>query len=322
MPRSLKVAVQMDPIESVNIDADSTFALMLEAQARGHALWHYHPRDLALSAGRVLARANPVTVERRKGAHWRFGAEEELDLSAMDVVLMRQDPPFDMAYITATHMLEHVAGTALVVNDPAEVRNAPEKLFVTHFPDLMPPTLITSDKEEILAFRAEHKDIVVKPLFGNGGAGVFHLKPDDENLGALLEVFTQLYREPVIVQRYLPEIREGDKRIILVDGDPVGAVSRIPMAGEARANFHAGGSARKTELTPRERDICAAIGPTLRAKGMVFVGIDVIGDYLTEINVTSPTGIQEINQLDGIQIEVQLWDAIERRQASHRAARA
>jgi len=319
---SLAVAIQMDPIESINIDKDSTFMMALEAQRRGHALYHYLPNALSLRNGRLFARARSLRVKRAHGAHFELGAPEMLDLATVDVILMRQDPPFDMAYITATHMLEHVAGTALVVNDPAEVRNAPEKLFVTHFPDLMPPTLITSDKEEILAFRAEHKDIVVKPLFGNGGAGVFHLKPDDENLGSLLEVFTQLYREPVIVQRYLPEIRDGDKRIILVDGDPVGAVSRIPVAGEARANFHAGGSARKTTLTPRERDICAAIGPTLRAKGMVFVGIDVIGDYLTEINVTSPTGIQEINQLDGIQIEVQLWDAIERRQASHRAARA
>ena len=236
-----------------------------------------------------------------------------MDLATMDLVLMRQDPPFDMAYITATHLLEHIQASTLVVNDPVHVRNAPEKLFVTHFPDLMPPTLITSDKAEVLAFRAEYKDIIVKPLFGNGGAGVFHLKPDDENLGSLLEMFTQLYREPVIVQKYLPEIREGDKRIILIDGEAGGAVSRIPVSGEARANFHAGGSARKTTLTSRERDICAAIGPTLREKGLVFVGIDVIGDYLTEINVTSPTGIQEINQLDGVQLEVGLWDAMERR---------
>jgi glutathione synthase len=229
---------------------------------------------------------------------------------------MRQDPPFDMAYITATHVLEHVADRVLIVNDPAEVRNAPEKLFVAHFPDLMPPTLITSDKDAIVEFRARHKDVVVKPLFGNGGSGVFHLKPDDENLGALLETFTILYREPVIVQRYLPEIRQGDKRIILVEGEAVGAVSRIPQSGEARANFHAGGSAQKTTLTSREQDICAAIGPTLREKGLVFVGIDVIGDYLTEINVTSPTGIQEINRLDGVQIERTLWDAIESRHAA------
>jgi glutathione synthase len=234
---------------------------------------------------------------------------------------MRQDPPFDMAYITATHMLEHIQTGTLVVNDPVHVRNAPEKLFVTHFPDLMPPTLITSDKAEVLAFRAEYKDIIVKPLFGNGGAGVFHLKPDDENLGSLLEMFTQLYREPVIVQKYLPEIREGDKRIILIDGEAGGAVSRIPVSGEARANFHAGGSARKTTLTARERDICAAIGPTLREKGLVFVGIDVIGDYLTEINVTSPTGIQEINHLDGVQLEVGLLDAIERRFHEQHAAK-
>jgi len=220
-----------------------------------------------------------------------------------------------MAYITATHLLEHIHPKTLVVNDPASVRNAPEKLFVTHFPDFMPPTLITSDKDEILAFRREYRDIIVKPLFGNGGAGVFHLKPDDENLGALLETFTELYREPVIVQKYLPEIRQGDKRIILVDGEPMGGVSRVPQEGEARANFHAGGSAAKTALTARERDICAALGPVLREKGLVFVGIDMIGDYLTEINVTSPTGIQEINQLDGIAIEATLMDAIERRRA-------
>jgi glutathione synthase len=218
-----------------------------------------------------------------------------------------------MAYITATHMLEHIQPGTVVLNDPASVRNAPEKLFVTHFPDLMPPTLITTDKDAILDFRAQHRDIIVKPLFGNGGAGVFHLKPDDENLGALLEAFTVLYREPIIVQRYLPEIRQGDKRIILIEGKAVGAVSRVPQTGEARANFHAGGSAQATVLTRREQDICEAIGPTLREQGLVFVGIDVIGDYMTEINVTSPTGIQEINRLDGVQLERILWDAIEAR---------
>jgi glutathione synthase len=310
---SLAVAIQMDPIETIDIDADSTFAMALEAQRRGHALWHYLPRALAFRDGRLTARARRLSVRKKKGDHFDLGPPQVLDLAAMDVILMRQDPPFDMAYITATHLLEHVAGTTLVVNDPAEVRNAPEKLFVTHFPDLMPPTLITSDREEILAFREEHRDIVVKPLFGNGGAGVFHLKPDDENLGALLETFTQLYREPVIVQRYLPEIREGDKRIILVEGEPMGAVSRVPAAGEARANFHAGGSARKTTLTQREKDICRAIGPALRERGMVFVGIDVIGDFLTEINVTSPTGIHQINRLDGVEIEVALWEAIHAR---------
>jgi len=310
---SLTIAIQMDPIQSINIDTDSTFMMALEAQARGHALWHYHPRDMALRGNTLYATARPLQVRRERGNHFTLGAAERVDLSGMDVVLMRQDPPFDMAYITATHMLEHIHPRTLVVNDPAAVRNAPEKLFVTHFPDLMPPTLITSSKDEVLAARAEWKDIIVKPLYGNGGAGVFHLKPDDENLGALLETFTQLYREPVIVQKYLPEIRQGDKRIILIDGEPAGAVSRMPADGEARANFHAGGSARKTTLTARERDICAAIGPTLRAQGLIFVGIDVIGDWLTEINVTSPTGIQEINRLDGVRLEATLMDAVERR---------
>jgi len=310
---SLKIAIQMDPIESINIDKDSSFMMALEAQKRGHQVWHYLPKHLAFRQGRLTARGRAMTVRREYGNHYTLGGWETLDLAEMDVVLMRQDPPFDMAYITATHLLEHIHPKTLVVNDPASVRNAPEKLFVTHFPDFMPPTLITSDKDEILAFRREYRDIIVKPLFGNGGAGVFHLKPDDENLGALLETFTELYREPVIVQKYLPEIRQGDKRIILVDGEPMGGVSRVPQEGEARANFHAGGSAAKTALTARERDICAALGPVLREKGLVFVGIDMIGDYLTEINVTSPTGIQEINQLDGIAIEATLMDAIERR---------
>ncbi|WP_207455674.1 glutathione synthase [Azospirillum sp. SYSU D00513] len=312
---SLAVAFQMDPIESINIDTDSSFMMALEAQKRGHRLYHYHPRDLALNGNRLSARVREMTVVRQKGAHYTLGEPRLTDLTEMDVILMRQDPPFDMNYITATHLLEHVQPKVLVLNDPAEVRNAPEKLFITRFPDLMPPTLITSDKQAILDFRAEHKDIIVKPLFGNGGAGVFHLKPDDENLGSLLELFGQLYREPVIAQKYLPEIRQGDKRIILIDGEPVGAVSRMPLQGEARANFHAGGSAQKTTLTERERAICTAIGPTLREKNLVFVGIDVIGDYMTEINVTSPTGIQEINRLDGVQLESLLWDAIERRRA-------
>ena len=250
--------------------------------------------------------------------HFTLGAETELDLAGVDIVLMRQDPPFDLAYITATHLLDHIHPRTLVVNDPAEVRNAPEKLFVTRFDGLLPPTLIASDRDEILAFRAEHEDIVVKPLYGNGGAGVFHVGPEDENLGSLLDMYADIYREPIIVQRYLPEIRDGDKRIILVDGEAVGGVSRMPRDGDARANFHAGGAARKTALTPRERDICARIGPALRERGLVFVGIDVIGDYLTEINVTSPTGIQEINRLDGICIEASIWDAIERRFAETR----
>jgi len=310
---ALAVAIQMDPIETINIDADSTFVLALEAQARGYALYHYLPQHLSLREGRLRARGRRLEVRREPGRHHSFGPWEALDLARMDVILMRQDPPFDMAYITATHLLEHVAHSVLIVNDPASVRNAPEKLFVTRFPDLMPPTLITGDRDEILDFRREHKDIIVKPLFGNGGAGVFRIKPDDENLGSLLEMFTQLFREPIIVQRYVPAVRQGDKRIILVDGEAAGAVLRVPAEGEARANLHVGGRAVKTELTAREREICAAIGPTLKEQGLIFVGIDVIGDWLTEINVTSPTGLQEIHRLSGNRIEVDIWDAIERR---------
>ncbi|MBT5413902.1 MAG: glutathione synthase [Rhodospirillaceae bacterium] len=310
---SLAVAIQMDPIEAIDINADSTFLLALEAQRRGFGLFHYLPQHLSLHGDRAIAKARPLQVRDEAGNHFTFGAMETVDLAGMDIVLMRQDPPFDMAYITATHILEHIHPATMVVNDPVHVRNAPEKLFVTHFPELMPPTLITSDREEILAFRAEHEDIIVKPLFGNGGAGVFHIGPEDENLSSLLEMFTGLYREPIIVQRYLPEIRAGDKRIILVDGVAKGAVSRVPQAGEARANFHAGGAAQKCELTPRERDICDAIGPALREKGLIFVGIDVIGEYMTEINVTSPTGLHEINRLDGAHLERDLWDAMETR---------
>ncbi len=318
---SLAVAIQMDPIETIDIDADSTYALALEAQARGHALFHYLPRHLFFRDGRVYARARPLEVKRERGNHARLGAAETIDLATMDVVLMRQDPPFDMSYITATHLLEHVHPQTLVVNDPVHVRNAPEKLFVTHFEGLLPPTLITADRAEVAAFRVEHKDIIVKPLFGNGGAGVFHITPGDENLNALLELFTQLYREPVIVQKYLPEVRQGDKRIILVDGAPAGALNRVPPAGEARSNLHVGGKAVKATLTAREREICEAIGPTLKARGLIFVGIDVIGDYLTEINVTSPTGIQEIDRFDGVKLEAQIWDAIERRFAERHGVR-
>jgi glutathione synthase len=309
----LAVAIQMDPVETINIDGDTSFVLALEAQARGHALYHYLPTQLSLRDGRLRARGRRLEVRREQGRHHSFGEFQTLDLAAMDIILMRQDPPFDMAYITATHMLEHVHPTTLVVNDPASVRNAPEKLFVTRFEGLMPPTLITTDRAEILSFRTEHGDIIVKPLFGNGGAGVFRVRPDDENLNALLEMFTLLYREPLMVQRYLPEVRVGDKRIILIEGEPVGAVLRVPAKGEARANLHVGGTAVKSELTAREREICAAIGPTLRQQGLLFVGIDVIGDYLTEINVTSPTGIQEINRLDGTRLETLVWDAIEAR---------
>ncbi|MBF0095391.1 MAG: glutathione synthase, partial [Alphaproteobacteria bacterium] len=273
----------------------------------------YLPQDLSFRDGRVHAKARPLAVRRERGNHYDLGTAGDVDLATVDVVLMRQDPPFDMAYITATHLLEHIHPRTLVVNDPIQVRNAPEKLFVTHFPDLMPPTLITANREEILSFRNQHGDIIIKPLFGNGGAGVFHLTPGDENLNALLELFTKLYREPVIAQKYLPEVREGDKRIILIDGVAGGAVNRVPRSGEARSNLHVGGRAMKAALTSREIDICEAIGPSLRQRGLVFVGIDVIGGYLTEINVTSPTGIQEINRFDGVTLETLVWDAIERR---------
>ena len=311
---ALAVAIQMDPIDTINIDADSTFALALEAQARGHALFHYLPDALTLHDGRLYAQARPLQVFRRQGQHHRFGPFEELDLAGVDVILMRQDPPFDMAYITATHLLELLPEDGpLVVNDPAAVRNAPEKLFVLRFKELMPPTLLTRDRDAIRAFWKEYGDIVLKPLFGMGGAGVFRLKPGDENLTALLEMYESIQREPVMVQRYVPAVREGDKRIILVEGEPMGAVLRVPAEGEARANLHVGARPVKTAMTARDREICEAIGPTLRAHGLVFVGIDVIGDWLTEINVTSPTGIQEIARLDGIEIAPKIWDAIEAR---------
>ncbi len=311
---ALRVAVQMDPIESININGDSTFALMLEAQARGHTLWHYHVRTLALHAGRVMCLAHPVTVRRELGNHFTFGAPVELDLGRdVDVVLMRQDPPFDMGYITATHILEHIHPKTLVVNDPAQVRNAPEKLFVMNFPQLMPDTLITADPRQVAAFRAKHGDIIIKPLFGNGGAGVFHLRPEDPNMNSLLEMWAERSREPLMIQQYLPAVRQGDKRIILVDGVAKGAINRVPAAGEARSNMHVGGRPEPTTLTERELEICATIGPALRERGMIFVGIDVIGGCLTEINVTSPTGLQELARFDGVHLERDIWDAIEAR---------
>ena len=322
MARPLKVAVQMDPMETINIDADSTFALMLEAQSRGHTLFHYEVRRMALKEGvsradggkreeRLFARGHKVKVARRHGAHYEFEPVATIDLGSMDVVLMRQDPPFDMAYITATHMLEHIQPGTLVVNDPAAVRNAPEKILVTHFPDLMPPTLITWDVEAIRSFRAEYKDIIVKPLFGNGGAGVFRIKPDDENLAALLEMHFARSREPLMFQRYEPAVRVGDKRIILVDGEPIGAINRIPGEGQVRSNLARGGRAEAVGLTARDREICAAIGDELKARGLLFVGIDVIGDYLTEINVTSPTGAQQLKRFGGADAAAALWDRIE-----------
>ncbi len=324
MAHPLKVAVQMDPLGSINPDADSTFVLMLEAQARGHLLWHYEVRNLAFtSAGEsvhLAARARRVAVARPPAEIYRLGPEETLDLAGMDVVLMRQDPPFDMAYITATHLLEHIRPGTLVVNEPRNVRNAPEKLLVTHFPELMPPTLVTWDGAAMRAFRAEHREIVIKPLFGNGGAGVFRIRPDDENFNSVLEMHFARTREPLMLQRYEPAVRQGDKRIILVDGEPLGAVNRIPAEGEARANMHVGAKPVATTLSARDREICTRIGPTLREQGLIFVGIDVIGDWLTEINVTSPTGLQEVARLGGAHLEAAIWDCIEERIAERAGA--
>lgn len=314
---TLSVALQMDPIGSIDISGDTSFALALEAQARGHSLWYYTPESLSLNEGRVEAVGQTLALRDKADDHFTAGPPERRNLDSFDVILMRQDPPFDMAYITLTHLLEMLPASTMVVNNPAEVRNAPEKLLVTMFTELMPPTLISRDTDAIKAFRDHHRDIIVKPLFGNGGAGVFRLAPDDQNLNALLEMFLSVSREPVMVQRYLPEVRQGDKRVILVDGEPVGAVNRVPSAGEARSNLHVGGTAEATELTARDREICAIIGPELRKRGLLFVGIDVIGDYLTEINVTSPTGIREIQRLTGTNIAAMTWDAIERKKSGH-----
>ena len=313
----LSIAIQMDPVETLQIAGDTTFALGLEAQKRDHSLWYYTPDRLSLNEGVITAVGQKLTFYDQACAHFKTGDLETRPLEGFDVILMRQDPPFDMAYITATHLLEMLSPQTMVVNNPAEVRNAPEKLLVTLYPDLMPATLISRDPETILAFRQKHKDIIIKPLFGNGGAGVFRLQPDDQNLSSLLEMFFSNSREPVMVQAYLPAVRNGDKRVILVDGEAVGAVNRIPNEGEARSNFHVGGSAAKTGLTERDLEICATIGPELRRRGLLFVGIDIIGDYMTEINVTSPTGIREIQRLSGIDIAALTWDAIERKHSSH-----
>jgi glutathione synthase len=313
---SLNVAVQMDPIGQINVAGDSTFALMLEAQGRGHRLFYYEPGTLALRDGRVMANGCDVTVRDEPGRHASLSEPRDVDLSSFDVVHMRQDPPFDMTYITITHMLEHIHPGTLVVNDPAEVRNAPEKLYVLQYAKFMPPTLITRDVLTIRKFRDEFGDIILKPLYGNGGAGVFRLAHGDENFAALVELFTLSFREPFIAQRYLADVRKGDKRIILVDGEPVGALNRVPAVGEHRSNMHIGGRPEPAELTDRDREICAAIGPDLKARGLIFVGIDVIGDYLTEINVTSPTGIREIKRFGGPDIAALIWDAIEKRRGS------
>jgi glutathione synthase len=308
---SLKVALQMDHIADVNIDADSTFAIGLEAERRGHELFFYHPNDLMVEDGRVMAWAQRLQLRRELGNHCTLGTAELMNVSTFDVVWLRQDPPFDMAYITTTYLLDMLPPTTLVVNNPTEVRNNSEKLYITRFPDLVPPTLVSRNVLAIKAFREKHSDIIVKPLYGNGGAGVFHVKPGDENLSSLLEMFFAANREPVIVQAYLKDVRQGDKRIILVDGKPVGAINRVPQDGEARSNMHAGGTPEPSKLTERDLHICRTIGDDLSARGLLFAGIDVIGEYLTEINVTSPTGLQEIRRFDGIAIEEKIWDAIE-----------
>ncbi|CAA2101382.1 Glutathione synthetase [Methylobacterium bullatum] len=310
---ALTVAVQMDPIQAIRIAGDTTFALLLEAQARGHDLLFYTPDRLSMQGQVVTARVEPLRVQDVEGAHATLGAVERVDLADVDVVLMRQDPPFDMAYITATHMLERIHPRTLVVNNPAEVRNAPEKLFVLDFPQLMPPTLITRDKAEIEAFRAEHGAIVMKPLHGHGGAAVFRVLPEDANFGSMFDLFSVTFREPWVVQRFLPKITEGDKRIILVDGEPLGAINRVPALNDIRSNMVRGGAAAASDLTDREREICATIGPELRRRGLILVGIDVIDGNLTEINVTSPTGIRAIKRLGGPDLAVSVWDAIEGR---------
>jgi glutathione synthase len=308
---TLTVAVQMDPIERITIKGDSTFALMLEAQRRGHELFYYRPEALALRDGVLSARGSTVTVRDEPGDHATVGEAHRRDLSAVDVVLLRQDPPFNMAYITTTHLLERIHPRTLVVNDPAHVRNAPEKVFVLDFLDLMPPTLVTRNLDDVKRFRVEHKDIVIKPLYGSGGLSIFRVAPGDTNLNSLVELFLTVFREPFMVQQYRPEVRAGDKRIILVDGEVAGAINRVPAADETRSNLHVGGTARPTGLTERDREICARLGPELKKRGLLFTGIDVIGPYLTEINVTSPTGIRHVKSFGGPDIAALIWDAIE-----------
>lgn len=307
----MKIAFQMDPIGAVDINADSSFRLAEEAQARGHTLFFYGPDQLAYQEGRITARGHDMTVQRVAGNPAELGPEREADLAEFDVIWLRQDPPFDMHYITSTHLLDRLKGQALVINDPFWVRNYPEKLLVLDFPDLTPPTTIARDLQTIKAFKEKHGDVILKPLYGNGGAGVFRLDANDRNLTSLHELFTGFSREPLIVQKFLPDVSNGDKRVILVDGEPVGAINRVPAAGETRSNMHVGGRPEKTGLSERDLEICAAIGPLLKEKGQVFVGIDVIGDYLTEINVTSPTGIQELERFDGVNIAEKIWQAVE-----------
>jgi glutathione synthase len=308
----LKIAVQMDPIEAVDVDADTTFDLCLEAHSRGHEVWIYQPQALQLRDGKASTRAKKaLALKREQGAHATLGAPAPLDLHGVDVVLVRQDPPFNMAYISAAQLLERLLPDVLVLNNPRAIRDAPEKLFVTEFLDLTPPTLITRDADAIRAFRDEHQDIILKPLYGNGGAGVFRSKSDDANFNALLELFQQAFAEPFIAQKYLPAVRKGDKRIILLDGEAVGAINRVPAANETRSNLHVGGTAQDVDMTERDQEICDRIGPELSKRGLILAGIDVIGDYLTEINVTSPTGVQEIRRFGGADISALFWDWVE-----------
>ena len=306
----------MDPIEDVDINADSTFRLAEEAQNRGHDLYVYTPNDLTFNRGKIIAKVRSISLKRKIGDHVNFGAVELLALSEFDVIWLRQDPPFDMGYITNTHLLDLIGQKTLIVNNPFWVRNLPEKLLVLEFPDLIPETVISRDLEEIKRFKNEFKDIIIKPLYGNGGAGIFRLREDDKNLTSLHELFSNMSSEPLIAQAFLPDVKKGDKRIILVDGEPVGAINRVPKAGETRSNMHVGGKAEPAKLSQRDREICRAIGPILKNKGQVFVGIDVIGDYLTEINVTSPTGIQELERFDKVNIAEMIWHAVEKKVGS------
>ncbi|MEQ1672066.1 MAG: glutathione synthase [Hyphomicrobium sp.] len=309
----LRIACQMDPIHAIDIRGDSTFAILIEAQKRGHDIFYYTPQNLALHGDKLLARGHTLTVNDKYGDHYALSNPRVEDLGTRDCVLLRQDPPFDMAYITTTHLLERIHPETLVVNDPMHVRNAPEKLFVLDFLDLMPPTLVTRQLDDVIAFRAQYKDIIVKPLYGNGGAAVFRIRPEDSNLSALVEMFQTVFREPFMVQEYRPEVTAGDKRIILVDGEIAGAINRVPQEGETRSNLHVGGTAAKIELTARDREICERLKPELKQRGLLFTGIDVIGPYLTEINVTSPTGIRQVKAFGGNDIAAMIWDAIERK---------
>ena len=309
----MKIAFQMDPIELVDINADSTFRLAEEAQIRGHEIYVYSPNDLTFNRGKIAAKVRSISLKRKIGDHVNFGTEEMLALGEFDIIWLRQDPPFDMGYITNTHLLDLVAQETLIVNNPFWVRNLPEKLLVLEFPDLIPDTLISRDLDEIKKFKSEFNDIIIKPLYGNGGAGIFRLREDDKNLTSLHELFSNMSSEPLIAQAFLPDVENGDKRIILVDGEPVGAINRVPKVGEVRSNMHVGGIAEAAKLSQRDREICSIIGPTLKSKGQVFVGIDVIGEYLTEINVTSPTGIQELERFDKVNIAEKIWHAIEKK---------